>query len=429
MKAYLYKLLHRYLSLYIQPGDRLAEIDPPNDIIGTRYPDYLAIRRPADTLEALAAFKPDYVLLNGTLQQDSDIQCTLEKLREVTTPATRVAVLYYSTLWRPLLKLASSLGWRSKLPESNWITRADLDNMLLISDYQLVRLESRVLFPLPVPGLDWLLNRVLSALPGIRHLNLVNIAIARPLPAPDTQTAHPSVSVVVAARNEEGHIEEIIRRTPRMGPDDELIFIEGGSSDDTWGAIRRFAEKHAGERTIRIGQQDGKGKGDAVRKGFAMATRDILMILDADMTVPPEDLPRFYNAIRGGKGEFINGSRLVYPMEKEAMRFCNIIGNKFFAAAFSFVLGQQFRDTLCGTKALTRRNYEKLARYRHVFGDFDPFGDFDLIFGAARMGLKIVEIPIRYRERRYGDTNISRWSHGVILLRMLCFAARRIKFI
>ena len=301
--------------------------------------------------------------------------------------------------------------------------------MLLISDYQLVRLESRILFPLPVPGLGWLFNRILAALPGIRHLNLVNIAIVRPMPAPDTLPAAPSVSVVVAARNEEGHIEEIIRRTPKMGPDDELIFIEGGSSDDTWGAIQRFAGTYSGERTILTGQQDGKGKGDAVRKGFGMATKDILMILDADMTVPPEDLPRFYQAIRSGKGEFINGSRLVYPMEKEAMRFCNIIGNKFFAAAFSFVLGQQFRDTLCGTKVLTRRNYEKLARYRHVFGDFDPFGDFDLIFGAARMGLKIVEVPIRYRERRYGDTNISRWSHGVILLRMLCFAARRIKFI
>jgi polysaccharide pyruvyl transferase WcaK-like protein len=427
MKTFLHKLLHRYLSLYIQPDDRLAEVDPPNTIIGSQYANYMAVNRPDDQLESLTEFKPDYVLLNGTLQRDGDIQGLLGKLRESTSPNTRVAILYYSTLWRPLLKLASALGLRSKLPESNWITREDLDNMLLISDYQLVRIESRVLFPLPIPGLSWLFNRILSALPGIRHLNLVNIAIVRPMPT-DLPEA-PSVSVVVAARNEEGHIEEIIQRTPKMGPDDELIFIEGGSSDDTWGAIQRFAEKYSTERTILTGQQDGKGKGDAVRKGFGMASKDILMILDADMTVPPEDLPRFYDAIRTGKGEFINGSRLVYPMEKEAMRFFNIIGNKFFAAAFSFVLGQQFRDTLCGTKVLTRKNYEKLARYRHVFGDFDPFGDFDLIFGAARMGLKIVEVPIRYRERRYGDTNISRWSHGVILLRMLCFAARRIKFL
>ena len=190
-----------------------------------------------------------------------------------------------------------------------------------------------------------------------------------------------------------------------------------------------MTEKYKDSRTILCGQQEGKGKGDAVRKGFGMATKDILMILDADMTVPPEDLPRFYDAIRTNKGEYINGSRLVYPMEKEAMRFCNIIGNKFFAAAFSFVLGQQFRDTLCGTKVLTKTNYEKLAYHRAYFGDFDPFGDFDLIFGAARMGLKIVEVPITYRERKYGDTNISRWSHGVILLKMLIFAARRIKFI
>jgi glycosyltransferase involved in cell wall biosynthesis len=214
-----------------------------------------------------------------------------------------------------------------------------------------------------------------------------------------------------------------------MGPSDELIIIEGNSTDNTWTKIQEVAKKHKGTFTIKIGQQDGKGKGDAVRKGFSMASKEILMILDADLTVPPEDLPKFYKAIVEGKGEYINGSRLVYPMEKKAMRFFNMIGNKFFAMAFSFVLGQRFKDTLCGTKVLTRENYIQLAKNRTYFGDFDPFGDFDLIFGSARMGLKIVEVPIAYRERTYGDTNISRWHHGVILLRMLIFAARKIKFI
>lgn len=160
-----------------------------------------------------------------------------------------------------------------------------------------------------------------------------------------------------------------------------------------------------------------------------MAENEILMILDADLTVPPEDLPKFYKAAVSGKGEFINGSRLVYPMEKKAMRFFNLIGNKFFAAAFSSVLGQNFRDTLCGTKVLSRENYLKIASHRSFFGDFDPFGDFDLIFGAARSGLKIVEVPISYKERVYGDTNIQRWKHGFLLLRMLIFAARKILFI
>jgi glycosyltransferase involved in cell wall biosynthesis len=180
---------------------------------------------------------------------------------------------------------------------------------------------------------------------------------------------------------------------------------------------------------IRTFQQRGKGKGDAVRLAFSEARGDVLMILDADLSVPPEVLPKFYRAIVDGTGEFINGSRLVYPMEKRAMRFFNILGNKFFAAAFSFLLRQPLKDTLCGTKVLRRAHYEAIARDRAYFGDFDPFGDFDLIFGAARQGLRIVELPVRYRERVYGDTNIQRWSHGWLLLRMTLFAARRIRFI
>ena len=214
-----------------------------------------------------------------------------------------------------------------------------------------------------------------------------------------------------------------------MGPNDEIVFVEGHSTDDTWAAIQAAQRQYGATRRILISQQTGKGKGDAVRMGFALASNDIFMILDADMTVPPEDLPKFYAAITEGKGEFVNGTRLVYPMEKEAMRFFNLLGNKFFAVAFSYVLGQRYKDTLCGTKVISRANYLTLAKNRSYFGEFDPFGDFDLIFGAARMGLKIIEVPISYRQRVYGETNISRWRHGAILLAMLIFAARRIKFI
>jgi glycosyltransferase involved in cell wall biosynthesis len=270
-------------------------------------------------------------------------------------------------------------------------------------------------------------NRYISPLPFFKHFNLVNILIARPIL--QTNMNNPSVSIVVAARNEEGNIKNILDRIPKMGPDDELIFVEGNSTDNTWNKILELSKEYSPKLNIKTAQQEGKGKGDAVRKGFSLASKEILMILDADLTVPPEDLPRFYNAIKDGKGEFINGSRLVYPMEKEAMRFFNLLGNKFFALAFSYVLGQRFKDTLCGTKVISRENYKKLEKNRNYFGDFDPFGDFDLIFGAARMGLKIVEVPIIYRERTYGTTNISRWKHGVILLAMLIFAARKIKFI
>ena len=214
-----------------------------------------------------------------------------------------------------------------------------------------------------------------------------------------------------------------------MGRHTELIFVEGNSTDDTWDEIQRITSLYAGQYDIKCIQQDGKGKGDAVRKGFEMATGDILMILDADMTVPPEDLPKFFQAIATGKGEYINGTRLVYPMEKEAMRTLNLLGNRFFSIAFSWLLNQRIKDTLCGTKVLSKSNYERLQINRAYFGDFDPFGDFDLIFGSAKLNLKFVEVPIRYRARTYGETNISRFKHGWLLLKMMFFALNKIKFV
>ena len=232
--------------------------------------------------------------------------------------------------------------------------------------------------------------------------------------------------MIIAARNESGHIDELLERIPDMGSHTEIIFVEGNSTDDTYEAIARAIANSP--RDCKLLKQPGKGKGDAVRAGFNIAKCDILMILDADITVPPEDLQRFYDVLALGIGEFANGVRLVYPMENDAMRFLNLLGNKFFSWAFSWLLGQPIRDTLCGTKVLWASDYQKIASGRSYFGDFDPFGDFDLLFGAARQNLKLVEVPIRYRARRYGETNIQRWQHGWLLLRMVAFAARRIKF-
>jgi glycosyltransferase involved in cell wall biosynthesis len=236
------------------------------------------------------------------------------------------------------------------------------------------------------------------------------------------------VSVVIPCRNEAGHIDPLVQRLPDLAPGSEFLFVEGGSKDGTEEVIRRAIAAHP-ERRMRLLKQTGHGKGDAVRLGFAEATGDVLAILDSDMGVAPEDLDRFVDALARGKGEFLNGSRLVYPMEGRAMRFLNLIANKTFALLFSWVLGQQVRDTLCGTKVLYRADYEQIAANRAYFGDFDPFGDFDLLFGAARLNLRIVDLPIRYHERTYGETNISRFRHGLLLLGMSFFAARKLKFL
>jgi glycosyltransferase involved in cell wall biosynthesis len=302
--------------------------------------------------------------------------------------------------------------------------------MLALADWEVVRTDYQILFPPHVPLLSDLLNRYVGHLPGFEWLSLMFGMVARPAPHtfPHARSRQPSTSVVIPCRNEAGHIRNLASRLPQLGPQSEFLFVEGHSSDDTEGEIRRVIAENP-ERPFRFFKQPGRGKGDAVRTGFAHARGEVVLILDSDMGVAPEDVPKFVEALASGKAEMVNGSRLVYPMEGKAMRFLNLLANKFFALEFSWLLGQQVRDTLCGTKAMYREDYERVAANRAAFGDFDPFGDFDLLFGASRLNLKIVDVAIRYHERTYGDTNISRWSHGLLLLRMSAFAARKLKFI
>lgn len=444
MKKYFYSILNKYLSIYILPNNSVVEIDPFNESVIAQFSQGKVCFRQKSSeisfakvgnlntkivdINSITKIQPDYLLIASLIHYERDIQKLLQTVHENCSTHTRLIITYYSNLWRPIFNLASKLGLRQKkLPESNWLTHSDIENLLNLQNFELISIDHKIIFPFYIPLLSDFLNKYIAPLPLFKYFCILNIAIARPLNNNNT-LLNQSVSIVIPARNEAQNIEKIIHRIPMMSEYDEIIFIEGGSSDNTWDVIKEIHAMYGVNRRISIAQQSGIGKGDAVREGFKIASNDILMILDADMTVPPEDLSKFYDAIRSGKGEFINGSRLVYPMEKGAMQFLNLIVNKFFALAFAYVLGQRFKDTLCGTKVISRRNYLKLASNRTYFGDFDPFGDFDLIFGAARMGLKIVEIPIIYRERVYGTTNISRWKHGSILMYMLFYASKKFKF-
>ena len=373
----------------------------------------------------------DYVIASDLVNELWDVQQLLEKLAAHVHPATRLVFNFYSRLWEIPRRIAEGLGLAKRQLSQNWLTVEDVVNLLQLTDYEPIRVSHEIMWPVRTPGLDTLANRYLVKLWPFRPFGITNLLIARPRPRPDAGSnaaSEPIVSVIVPARNEEGNIRNIFDRVPQMGGGTELIFVEGHSKDDTCGAIEREMARRPGAR-VKLFRQTGKGKGDAVRLGFAESTGDVLMILDADLTVPPEDLPRFYAAWREGKGDFINGVRLVYPMEDGAMRFLNLLGNKFFSLAFSWLLGQSIKDTLCGTKVLSRRHYEMIAANRAYFGEIDPFGDFDLIFGAAKYNLKLVDLPVRYQERAYGETNIQRWRHGMILLRMVALAMRRIKFV
>lgn len=368
----------------------------------------------------------DYIIMSDVLNEIWDVQSLFENVKRFVGPNTRIIINNYSNLWRFPVNIARKIGISTPKLRQNWLTPHDVNNLLGITGFEVIRSWPEILCPFRAPGAN-LVNRYLAKIPPFNFGAVSNFFVARSCAVRDLKDM-PSASVVIAARNESGHIDELIRRVPKMGPNDEIIFVEGNSTDDTYDVIKSAIAKHPG-LNIKLFKQPGKGKGDAVRKGFSEAKGDILFILDADITVPPEDLPRFYELIASDKADFVNGVRLVYPMEDNAMRFANLVGNKFFSLAFSWLLGQPIRDTLCGTKVIRKLDYVALQKNRSYFGDFDPFGDFDLLFGAAKLNLKIMEVPIRYRARRYGETNIERWKHGVLLLKMVAFAARRIKFV
>ena len=427
----------RVLEVGCGTGDLVAALDAAEavgvdlspetvDLARRRHPHVRFVHADAHELELDGTF--DVIILSDVVIDLWDIQQVLSRLRRLCNHRTRVIVNTYSRLWQGPLRLARGLRLASPRFGTNWLTVEDLENLFYLEGFERIRRWSEILWPLPTPPIEGLCNRFLVRLWPFRHLALANFVVARPAPTAVPEGPEPLVSVIVPARNEAGNVRQILARTPEMGAGTELVFVEGHSTDDTYEAIES-AIRDFPHRRCQLHRQTGRGKGDAVRLGFDRAKGDVLMILDADLTVAPEDLPRFYAALRSGRGEFINGVRLVYAMAEEAMRLANLVGNKFFSLAFSWLLGQPIKDTLCGTKVLTRADYERIAANRHHFGDFDPFGDFDLLFGAARLDLKIVDLPIRYRSRTYGTTNIHRWRHGLLLLRMTLFAARRLKFV
>ena len=430
----------RLLELGCGRGDLLAALKPSYGVgidfgaetiakANARHPDLYFVLGDVEDPATLSAIEGpfDYVVIADTIGMFEDIDGTLRLIHQHCAPSTRIIISYYSHLWEPVLKLAEALHLRSKQPEINFIATADFLNLMDIADFELISQEQRQLVPRRWLGLGPFINRFFAPLPGIRKLCLRTYLVGRPERL--FQNRKFSASILVPCRNEKGNIENAILRMPRFGSAQEILFVEGNSSDGTFEECERVRDAYRENWDIRVLKQDGKGKGDAVRKGFAAAKHDVLMILDADLTVPPEALPKFQAVIESGKAEFVNGTRLIYPMEHEAMRPLNFIANRFFAYLFTYLVNTRLTDTLCGTKVLMRKDYELLAKERDYFGNFDPFGDFDLIFGAAKQNLKIIETPIHYKARTFGETQISRFRDGWLLLKMVWFAYRKLKAI
>jgi SAM-dependent methyltransferase len=430
----------RVLELGCGRGDLLAALEPSYGVgvdfssrtIATAkasHPELKFVLGDAEDPAALASIEGpfDYIVIADTIGMFEDIDGTLRLIHQHCAPSTRIIISYYSHLWEPILKLAELFKLKSRQSEINYLATVDFLNLMDLADFEVISQEKRQLIPLYLFGIGPIINRYIAPLPGIRQLCLRTYIVGRPIRLfPDRKF---SASILIPCRNERGNIENAILRMPRFGSMQEVLFVEGNSSDGTFEECERVRDAYKDSWDIKVLKQDGKGKGDAVRKGFAAAKNDVLMILDADLTMPPEALPKYHAVIESGKAEFVNGTRLIYPMENEAMRPLNLIANRFFAYLFSYLVNTRLTDTLCGTKVLLRRDYEVLARERDYFGNFDPFGDFDLIFGAAKQNLKIIETPIHYKARTFGETQISRFRDGWLLLKMVWFAYRKLKAI
>jgi SAM-dependent methyltransferase len=422
------------LELGCGPGDLLNALRPSNGLgvdfspavisfASEQYPDLRFIVQDAESLSINESY--DYIIMSDLIGNLWDIQQSFASLNKVMGRGSKVIISHYNFLWEPALRFLEFIGLKAHQPRQSWLSSKEIIKLLELEGFECYKSFRKILIPARIPLLSAFLNKFIANLPLINYLCLVNFIIAR---KPAGIEPDYSVSIIIPARNEKGNIENAIRRTPEFGKWQEFIFIEGHSKDGTYQEINRVKEMYPGKK-IKTAVQTGTGKADAVREGFEMAEGDILMILDADLTTPPEDMPKFYRAISSNRGEFINGCRLVYPMEKEAMRFLNYLGNKFFSWFFSYLLDQHVKDTLCGTKVLLKSDYEKIKTNRKYFGDFDPFGDFDLLFGASKLNMKITEVPVRYKQREYGSTQISKFKHGWLLIRMSLFAAVKIKFI
>lgn len=442
---YYHKLLEKYYCFFIPEDSHVLEIGcgtgellnavKPRYGLGIDFsPEMIAVAtnrfknlsfeiQNAEEIDLKSTF--DYIIISDLLCSLQDIQKMFKNLNHLVNSKTKIIISNYNYLWEPIIKLGEKIGLKQKQPLTNWLSVKDIENLLYLEDFQIIKAEHKILFPKYIPLISAFFNSFLVNLPLIKKLYLVNFIIAQKIDHPNINY---SVSIIIPCRNEKGNIENAVTRTPCFGTRQEFVFIEGNSKDGTYDEILRVKEKYSDKNVIVL-KQSGKGKGNAVREAFDKASGDVLMILDADLTMPPEELPKYYNALASNKGEFINGCRLVYPMEGQAMRFLNLTANKFFGTLFTYLLCQKLKDTLCGTKVLFRSEYDKIKKGRSYFGDFDPFGDFDLLFGASKQNLKIVEIPIRYRDRQYGETQIKRFSHGWLLIKMSFFAARKIKFI
>jgi SAM-dependent methyltransferase len=439
---YYYELLDRLLRFLVEPqkrvlsvrcgtGNLLTVVQPVKgkgidicpeivEIAQQRNRSFeFAVAFP-DKEEFRRAFGPeekfDYILFND-IGDTVDILQALRNLKPLCQRHTRVLVITYNRLWEPLVAFAEWIGMKVPRTEQNWLSTLDIANLLHLAGFEALETHRVVILPKYVPLVSAFLNRFCARLPLLKRLCMTQVVVGRLVPPP-VPKEELSVSVIVPCKDEMGNVEDAAQRIPDLGRQTEIIFCDDQSTDGTAEEVLRVQSLYL-DKDIRLERGPGVCKSRNVWTGFDAATGDILMILDADLTTIPEELPYFVDVIASGLAEFVNGSRLVYPVPKGAMTTANMLGNKFFSVAFTYLLGQHVKDTLCGTKVFWRSDWERIKPMLGSWGIEDRWGDYELLFGAAKLNLKILDLPVHYQERIYGSTKMTKvFRNGLVMLRM-----------
>jgi hypothetical protein len=419
----------RVLEVRCLTGDSLAAVEPSYGVgveIGNamvnkasqKHPGLRFVQSDPESLELREKF--DCIIFNHIFDT-VDVLGAFERMRYHCADDGIFVIINYNALWQPIMGLASKIGLRSRFVEPNWVSADDIRGFLKLAGFRLVRQHRLLLLPKWVPLVSFLMNEFIARLPGLRRFCLMQVIVARPLPTL-LRAEDVSVSVIVPCLNEEGNIAEAVEHIPAMGKHTEIIFCDDKSTDGTASKVRRMQALYP-EKDIRLVDGPGICKAENVWSGFRAAQSDVLMILDADLSVMPEELPMFFTALVNGNGRFANGNRLTYPMQKQAMRFANMVGNKVFGLIFSFLLDQRIKDTLCGTKALWRKDWLQMQRNIGSWGIKDLWGDYELLFGACKLHLEIVEVPVHYQERIHGVTKMTKVFFNGLRMLGICWHA------
>ena len=364
-------------------------------------------------LTSLSTINKKYqrIILTDVVENYDDVFALLNIVSNLLTIDGKLIISSINTKYLILSRTLEFLKLKDSNENTSYIHVKKIRNITSGVGLEYQKFYTKQLFPFSFFYVGNVINKIMEIISFQLNLGIKTYIIFRPAIITNSKN---SKSIIIPAKNEEGNLVELVSRIPKF-ENTEIIFSYGKSKDNTLKVMKQITQSNKLFK-FKLVKQTKNGKANAVWEALNVVENDLIAILDADISVDPETLSDFFDIIEKNNADFVNGTRLIYDMEKNSMRFLNRIGNRFFQFFISKIIKEALTDSLCGTKVFKKSYLNDLYFWQNIFGKKDPFGDFDLIFAAAYSGQKIVEMPIVYRERKYGTTQIARFKDGFKLL-------------